>query len=109
VSARLARLVVRVPIDLGATLDGIAGRLFEETRIEYSHASIVRGLIRMGLTTVTVAGDDGLAPLFAGVRVPRGRKKGERRPRVADLDLEFEDEHHEGHERREVVARPRRP
>lgn len=97
-SRRLARLVVRVPIDLGATLDGVVARLFEETQLDYSRASIVRGLIRMGLATVM--GNDVLAPLFAGTRIPRGRKKGERRPHAAVLDVELEDQPHEGHEGR---------
>jgi hypothetical protein len=99
-------MVVRVDAGLNGTLTIIAARLFNETRLEYSLASIVRGLIAIGLRAVTDAPT--LAPLFVGMRVARGRKKGERRPPVAPLDLEFEDEHHEARARREVVARPRR-
>ena len=77
-SARLARMVVRVDRGLHETLTTIAARLFNETRIEHPHAAIVRGLIALGLATV--AGNKVLAPLFAGSRIARGRKKGARRP-----------------------------
>lgn len=84
-SARLARLVVRVPRDLGAHLDGIAKRLFMETAFDHSHSAIVRGLIAIGLATV--ARNDVLAPLFVGTRIPRGRKRAKH-----DLDVDDEGE-----------------
>lgn len=100
-SARLARMVMRVDGGLHGTLAGIAERLLAETRIEHSQSAVVRGLIALGLATV--AGNDVLAPLFAGARVARGRKRGARRRPIAGLDLTFEEEHHEARERREVV------
>lgn len=75
-TARLARMVVRVPRDLGGQLDGIAERLFMETAYDHSHAAVVRGLVAIGLAAV--ARSDVLAPLFAGVRIARGRKKSDR-------------------------------
>jgi hypothetical protein len=107
VSQRLARMVVRVPLDLNEALTTIAARLFNETRIEHSHSAIVRGLIAIGLAAV--AGNDVLAPLFVNARVARGRRRGARRPPVAPLDLEFEDQHQHALERRQVVARPPGP
>ena len=70
---RLARLVLRVPRGLDETLTDIAGRLFDETEKNHPMAAVVRGLINIGLAEV--ARNDVLAPLFAGVRIPRGRKK----------------------------------
>jgi hypothetical protein len=100
-------MVLRVDRGLIATLHEIAARLFDETGHEYSLASIVRGLSSLGILTVADAA--ALAPLFVGSRIARGRKKGTRCPPVADLELGFEDGHHDAHERREVVARPPRP
>jgi hypothetical protein len=92
----LCRMVVRVDAGLNATLTEIAARLFAETLHEYSHSAIVRGLIAIGLLTITDAPH--LAPLFVGTRIARGRKRGSRRSVIAapaDLNLEFEDEHRE--------------
>lgn len=102
-SARLARMVLRIDQGRLAALSDLAARLLEETRHEYSLASIVRGLISLGL--LTVADASALAPLFVGSRIARGRKKGTRHAPTADLDLEFEDDHLDALERREVVAR----
>ena len=79
-SARLARMVVRVDAGLNDTLTTLAARLFNETRLEYSLASIVRGLIAIGLRAVSDA--PRLAPHFVGVRIARGRKKGARPRRL---------------------------
>ena len=70
-------MVLRVSPDLEGDLISIRERLFEETRIEYSHAAIVRGLIALGLASIS--GKSSLAVEFAGARVPRGRKRGARR------------------------------
>jgi hypothetical protein len=70
-------MVIRVPRDLSETLTTIAGRLFDETEHVYSLASVVRGLVALGLVAVEKAPH--LAPLFVGVRIARGRKKGPRR------------------------------
>lgn len=72
---RLARMVLRVDGDLGMHLDTLADRLSTETATDYSRAAVVRGLLTLGLAAV--AGNDVLAPLFAGARLPRGRKKGD--------------------------------
>ena len=72
-SARLFRMVIRVSPTLRPTLGAIADRLLTETGLDYSHASIVRGLVAVGL--VAVEGAPRLAPLFAGVRIPRGKKR----------------------------------
>jgi hypothetical protein len=86
-TARLARMVVRLPRDLKITLSTIEDRLFSETRLVYSHAAIFRGLLALGL--LAVAGVPRLAPLFVGTRIKRGRKKGDRRS--TPLDLEHDD------------------
>ena len=44
-SRRLARMIVRVDAGLHETLTTLAARLFNETRLEYPHASVVRGLL----------------------------------------------------------------
>jgi hypothetical protein len=74
---RLVRMVLRVGVDLDAQVDVIAECLFQETRYDYPRAAVVRGLIVLGL--LTVARSTMLAPLFVGVRIARGRKKGSRR------------------------------
>jgi hypothetical protein len=70
-------MVIRVSPTLRPTLGVIADRLLTETGLDYSHASIVRGLVAVGLVAVEKAPH--LAPLFVGVRIARGRKKGPRR------------------------------
>ena len=75
---RLARMVIRIPPGLDETLTDLAGRLFDETERNHPLAAVVRGLIVIGLT---VANDTPkIAPLFVGVLIARGRKKGARRP-----------------------------
>jgi hypothetical protein len=74
--ARLVRMVLRVSPELQEDLITISERLFDETRLEYSYAAIIRGLIALGLASI--AGKSSLAVEFAGARVPRGRKRGER-------------------------------
>lgn len=74
--ARLVRMVLRVSPALQDDLTEISDRLFRETRLEYSCAAIVRGLIALGLASI--AGRAKLAVVFAGARIPRGRKPGER-------------------------------
>lgn len=75
---RLARMVIRIPPGLDETLTDLAGRLFDETERNHPLAAVVRGLIAIGLT---VANDTPkIAPLFVGVLIARGRKKGARRP-----------------------------
>jgi hypothetical protein len=69
-------MVLRVDRDLRGMLKSIADRLFTETAHDYSYAAIVRGLIGLGL--IVVADAPKLAPLFVGVRIARGRKKGAR-------------------------------
>jgi hypothetical protein len=69
-------MVLRVSPALQDDLTTISERLFHETRIEYSYAAIVRGLIRLGLASI--AGKASLAVEFAGTRIPRGRKRGGR-------------------------------
>ena len=83
-SALLIRMVMRVPRALPARLTTIATHLYDETRLEYSHAAIVRGLIAMGLERLE--GVPSLAVEFAGARVPRGRKAGSGRP-IPTIDL----------------------
>jgi hypothetical protein len=82
--ARLVRMVLRVSPELQEDLITISERLFDETRLEYSYAAIIRGLISLGLASL--AGKASLAVEFAGARVPRGRKRGERWKRGAHLD-----------------------
>jgi hypothetical protein len=72
-------MVLRVGVDLDAQVDVIAERLFQETRYDYPRAAVVRGLIVLGL--LTVARSNVLAPLFVGVKVARGPKKGNRATR----------------------------
>lgn len=82
---RLFRMVVRVEPDLSVTLNEVVKRLLAETRCTYSLAAVVRGLVVLGLREVS--GAPHIAGFFAGSRVKRGRKRGERRaPAVLDLD-----------------------
>ncbi|MFS8068811.1 MAG: hypothetical protein ACMG6S_20820 [Byssovorax sp.] len=94
----------------------IQRQLFEETRVEDSYAAIVRGLIELGLNQVE--GAPRLTVIFAGCRMPRGRKPGGKVATAVvpldltqgDMDLEFEDEHHDDRlpkPKKEVVARRR--
>ncbi|MFS8069416.1 MAG: hypothetical protein ACMG6S_23890 [Byssovorax sp.] len=76
---RLVRMVLRVPPELQEDLISLSERLFDETRLEYSYAAIIRGLIALGLGAVV--GKESLAVEFAGARVPRGRKRGTARNR----------------------------
>ncbi len=69
-------MVLRVSPELQDQLIAIGERLFDETRLEYSYSSIIRGLISLGLASI--ADKAALAPEFAGARIPRGRKQGER-------------------------------
>lgn len=95
-AAKLARMIVRVDPELNTTLVDLAARLLEETRVEHSHASIIRGLVALGLASITDAVT--LAPSFVGVRVPRGRKAGTRsrtRTTAADAGVVLDLEHHE--------------
>ena len=71
-SALLIRMVMRVPRDLPERLTKIAEHLYDETKLEYSFAAIVRGLIAIGLEKID--GAPSLAVEFAGARVARGRK-----------------------------------
>ena len=106
-------MVVRVPRDLPERLTAIQTHLFDETRVEYSYAAIMRGLINLGLAQVE--GAPNLAVLFIGARVKRGRKPGGKVPTAVvpldlsqgEMDLEYEDEHHDALRPREVVARQR--
>ena len=115
-SASHCRMVVRVPRDLPERLTMIQQHLFEETRLEYSYAAIVRGLIALGLNHIE--GAPNLAVLFMGCRVKRGRKPGGKVATAAvpldlsqgEMDLEYEDEHHDAlgpQPKKEVVARER--
>jgi hypothetical protein len=90
VSRPLARQVLRLDPSLNDTLATIAARLFNETRLEYPLASVIRGLIALGLLAIAEA--PLLAPLFVGARVPRGRKKGTRFPPRAGPDLTIKNE-----------------
>ncbi len=69
-SARYCRMVVRVDPELPERLTMIQERLYDETRIEYAYAAIVRGLISLGLNQVE--GAPNLMVLFIGARVKRG-------------------------------------
>jgi len=71
---RLVRMVLRVAPELQEDLITLGERLFDETRLEYSYAAIIRGLIALGLAAIE--GKASLAVEFAGARVPRGRKRG---------------------------------
>jgi hypothetical protein len=66
-------MVVRVDRELQGTLAAVAERLFTETRLEHSKSAIVRGLITIGL--IAIAENRGIGSLFAGSRIPRGRKR----------------------------------
>ena len=81
---RLVRMVLRVSPELQEDLINISERLYDETRLEYSYAAIIRGLISLGLASI--AGKQTLAVEFAGCRVPRGRKRGPWFKRVDDPD-----------------------
>ncbi len=83
---RLVRMVLRVSPDLQEDLINISERLFDETRLDYSYAAIIRGLITLGLASLV--GKETIAVEFAGARVPRGRKRGERWKRRDDWDDE---------------------
>jgi hypothetical protein len=76
-------MVLRVSPELQEDLINISERLFDETRLEYAYAAIIRGLITLGLAAI--AGKPNLAPEFAGARVARGRKQGERWKRKVDV------------------------
>ena len=115
-SPSYCRMVVRVHPELPERLAMIQEHLFDETRIEYSYAAIMRGLINLGLTQVE--GAPNLAVLFMGARVKRGRKPGGKVPTAVvpldlsqgDMDLEYEDNHNDAlgpQPKREVVARQR--
>jgi hypothetical protein len=69
-------MVLRVSPDLQEDLITISERLYDETRLDYSYAAILRGLIALGLAAI--AGKASLAVEFAGARVPRGRRRGSR-------------------------------
>jgi fructose-specific phosphotransferase system IIC component len=69
-------MVIRIPPGLDETLTDLAGRLFDETERNHPLAAVVRGLIAIGLTVVADAPQ--LAPLFVGVLIARGQKKGVR-------------------------------
>ena len=107
------RMVVRVSRDLPERLTMIQEHLYQETRLEYSYAAIVRGLIALGLNQIE--GAPNLAVLFMGCRVKRGRKPGGKVATAivpldltqGDMDLESEDDHHDALRPREVVARQR--
>jgi hypothetical protein len=66
-------MVLRVSPALQGELTTLGARLRKETRLDYSCAAIVRGLIAVGLSSI--AGQSSLAVVFAGARVPRGRKR----------------------------------
>ena len=115
-SASYCRMVVRVPPELPERLAMIQEHLFDETRIEYPYAAIVRGLIELGLNQIE--GAPRLAVVFAGCRIKRGRKPGSKVATTVvpldltqgEVDLEFEDEHHDDRlpkPSKEVVARQR--
>src|SRR5690242_3098640 len=74
--SKLVRMVLRVSLALEEDSSTISEYLFDETRIEYPNAAIIRGLITLGLAAI--AGKASLADEFAGTRLPRGRKRGER-------------------------------
>jgi hypothetical protein len=71
--SRLVRMVLRVSPILQGDLNEISDRLFSETKLSYSYAAIIRGLIALGLSSLQ--GKTSLAAEFAGARVPRGRKR----------------------------------
>ena len=77
-------MVLRVSPELQEDLITISERLFDETKLEYSYAAIIRGLISLGIASL--AGKASLAAEFAGARVARGRKQGERWKRKDGFD-----------------------
>jgi hypothetical protein len=81
---RLVRMVLRVSPELQEDLITLSERLYDETQLDYSYAAVVRGLIALGLASI--AGKVSLAAAFAGARVPRGRKRGERWKRSGGSD-----------------------
>ena len=81
---KLVRMVLRVHPELQEDLISISERLFDETRLDYSYAAIIRGLISLGVGSL--AGKQSLAVEFAGARVPRGRRRGQRPKRKPDSD-----------------------
>ena len=84
----LQRMVIRVQSTFPPTLMAIAARLLADTGFKTSHNAIIRGLIAIGLHVVDrVPPDQPLAPLFAGCRIPRGRKPGTRRSSIVDPDM----------------------
>jgi hypothetical protein len=81
-------MVVRVQSTFPPTLMAIAARLLADTGFATSYNAIIRGLIAIGLHVVdSVPPDQPLAPLFAGCRIPRGRKPGTRRSSIVEPDL----------------------
>lgn len=71
-AADLPRVGVRIePHQLG-TLTDLAARLFAETQVEHSQATIVRGLLALGIASLDGVTD--LARAFEVARLPRGRK-----------------------------------
>lgn len=97
---QLVRMVVRVDKRLPRELADIAEHLFKETRLEYSRASIFRGLIALGLASVKLGLLEApplLERLFHGARVRRGRKRGTRWASVEGIDVtaKGENEHQE--------------
>jgi hypothetical protein len=109
-------MVLRVHPELPERLAMIQEHLYQETRLEYGYAAIVRGLINLGLTQIE--GVPNLAVLFMGARVKRGRKPGGKVPAAVvpldltqcDMDLEYEDVHNDAlgpQPKKEVVSRRR--
>ena len=76
--ALLKRTVVRVGPELYDVVTGLCARLHAETGTKYTRASVLRGVITLGLATVNAA--DTLAPLFVGARVSRGRRRQDPEP-----------------------------
>lgn len=69
----LVRKIMKVHPAMYDELVEIAARLKEETGVEYSVAAVVRGLLTIAITRLTI--EEKLAPWFAGARVPRGRRR----------------------------------
>lgn len=74
--ARLVRMVLRASPTLHGELATLGARLHKDTRRDHSCAPNVRGLIAVGLSSIAV--QSSLAVVFAGARVPRGRKRAGR-------------------------------
>ena len=83
-------MIVRVDPELNVVLAAIAARLFNETQLDYPRAALIRGLVEIGLASITDAVR--LAPLFLGARIPRGRKPGAR-PGWAEPTVDVDNEH----------------